>query len=353
MCKDPAVLLRLLATSRALGDEAAAAARGRLRLTLDCKGRYGSSDLGNDDPSLSGDEDSSSSDDGNELSRKTRKRLWREQAAFVERRGALLAKLTVAERSHWDPDPLFSRHWDRPIKDVLAPALQRAAAAGRLRGLRAFAAPGFELECGLLGALALCPALTRLRLGDIKDVGSCVHVDDGHPSVGQLRAVGGQLAALRGLRELDLAFGCEPPAAPALAGLSALTRLTRLRLLLAGEFYCQEEIQMTAKWSGLHMLPASLLDLTLDASCQVRGVRVQRKAAGCLRWFYLCATTLAALSCGRGIAAFGAFARGGCGNWANKPTRDGRPPHCAPCPRTPLLGRKNCTARLGPSSPAC
>jgi hypothetical protein len=296
VCEDPAVLLRLLAAGRALGDEAAAAACGRLRLTL---GRGGRQALPSSDcPSLD-DEDSSDSDSANDdsslsslsdcedsghkprqprirPSREDCQRLCREQAAFVERRGALLAELSVVCGSPWR----YSDHEDRPIERVLAPALQRGAAAGRLAGLRAVEVPGFELEGGLLDALALCPALTRLRLGSLgtfEDFDRCVRVGDGRPSVEQLRAVGGGLAALCGLRELDLAFGCERAAAPAVAGLSALTRLTRLRLALAGRGYSKpecgiEHLAMTREWSGVHKLPASLEDLTLSASCKVRGV---------------------------------------------------------------------------------
>jgi hypothetical protein len=174
VCEDPAVVLRLLATSRALGDEAAAAARGRLRLTL--KGRYAYNPPGQNSPE--------------ELARRA---LCAEQAAFVERRGALLlAELTVANGSAWRR-PYETDHWDRPVQRVLAPALQRAAAAGRLAGLRAFEAPGVRLEGGaLLGALALCPALTRLRLGSFEYEGNFAYAGDhGRPSAGQLRAIGG------------------------------------------------------------------------------------------------------------------------------------------------------------------
>jgi hypothetical protein len=258
VCEDPAVLLRLLATGRALGDEAAAAARGRLRLVLGPEDEY----------------------DDTRLRREECQRLCREQAAFVERRGALLAELAVADASIWH-HPYYSDHKGRPIESVLPPALQRAAAAGRLGGLRAMEVAGCGLRGGLLGALALCPALTRLRLGTFGQqdnvYDTCVYLGGGRPSVKKLRAFGGQLAALRGLRELDLAFGCEAPAAPVVAGLSSLTRLTRLRLTLVGlpEWATdigKEGIEMTREWSGVHNLPASLLDLTLAARAQVRGV---------------------------------------------------------------------------------
>jgi hypothetical protein len=276
VCEDPAVLLRLLATGRALGDAAAAAAAGRLRVALGVEGEYASNfkKEGSFDDFCDGEsyyEDDSRKESG-KLRRKARERLCCEQAAFVERRATVLAELTVAVGSAWhSPSPLSSARKDGPIERVLAPALQRAAAAGRLRGLRAFQAPAFGLEGGLLDALALCPALTRLRLGTFGQEQKkcdlcCVYIGGGSPSV----------ASLRGLRELDLAFGCEPPAAPAVAGLSALTRLTRLRLTLVGlpesaTNVDKQCIELNRRWSGLHDLPASLLDLTLAARSEVRG----------------------------------------------------------------------------------
>jgi hypothetical protein len=293
VCEDPAVLLRLLATGRALGDEAAAAASGRLRLALNCEYAI----VRNDPPGKSSPAD------------RARRALCREQAAFVERRGALLAELVVADDSvwHYRGERVITNvdRVDSPLAAILLPALQRAAAAGRLPGLRALELPGFGLEGGaLLGALALCPALTRLRLGTFDTLGyefdafeRCVYVGaDGHPSAGELRAAGRQLAALRGLRELDVSFGCMRAPAPALAGLSALTRLTRLRLTLVGnpEFewahdYAREgmtPVAATREWCGLHKLPASLLDLSLDAACQARCARARWgvHAAGRSRW---------------------------------------------------------------------
>jgi hypothetical protein len=272
VCEDPAVVLRLLATSRALGASVAAAATGRLRLTLECKGR-----CAYDPP------ERRSKPEG-----LARRRLCCAQAAFVERRGALLAELALADGSAWDNSDYETVDEDRPIERVLAPALQRAAAAGRLAGLRAVEAPAFRLEGFFLRALALCPALTRLRIGTYdyqtcnEVIDLCAYIGDGTPSAGQLRAFGRQLAALRGLRELELAFGCEARAAPAMAGLSALTRLTRLRLSLLG-LMCwgvgQEGIELSRWWSGLHSLPASLLDLTLAAYGQV-GAGARSLAAG-------------------------------------------------------------------------
>jgi hypothetical protein len=219
VCEDPAVLLRLLATSRALGGEAAAAAAGRLRLTL---GRerpvdydpYDPSDNddGSDDEERDGDSDGSVEEVRDGPKDRARRQLCAAQAAFVERRGALLAELVVADWGEWRGADAKD-HRDRPIERVLAPALRRAAAAGRLRGLRALAAPGFALDSkgGLLRALAPCTALTRLRLGTFgyPEYPGPSHSVYAGPAKRQLRAVGGWLAALRGLRELDLAFGCE------------------------------------------------------------------------------------------------------------------------------------------------
>jgi hypothetical protein len=191
VCEDPAVMLRLLATGRALGDEAAAAAAGRLRLAL---GREGECKRSASDQS--GPEESA------------RRRLCLAQAAFVERRGALLAEVTVADHSAWHGildagspagagagprgRPSRADHPERPIESVLAPALRRAAAAGRLLGLRAVEVPGFRLEGGLLPALALCPALTRLRLGAFKPrLDRCVYVGDGSLLGDGLRDFGG------------------------------------------------------------------------------------------------------------------------------------------------------------------
>jgi hypothetical protein len=255
VCEDPAVVLRLLATSRALGDASAAAAGGRLRLTLGGDGEY----------------DYVRAREGSLDKDEARRQLCRAEAAFVERRGDVLAELLVKEWSGYWHRTWPTDHADRPIERVLAPALGRAAAAGRLAGLRAFEAPGFGLEGGLLRALALCPALTRLSLGDATQSGCYVYAGDSTPN---LRAVGGQLAALRGLRELGLGLGCMRAAAPALACLSALTRLTRLRLALVGlpgsDEVNTEAIQLSRAWSGLHALPASLLDLSLSADVQVR-----------------------------------------------------------------------------------
>jgi hypothetical protein len=147
---------------------------------------------------------------------------------------------------------MYRDHADRPIERVLAPALRRAAAAGRLVGLRAVKAPGFGLEGGMLPALALCSALTRLSLGETASSGC--YACAGHSADSQ-RAVGSQLAGLRGLRELGLGYGCLRAAAPALAGLSALTRLTCLRLALAGEECTDaqfgiEAIELSRGWSG-------------------------------------------------------------------------------------------------------
>jgi hypothetical protein len=288
VCEDPAVLLRLLAAGRALGDEAAAAAAGRLRLSITFEGKDGWAQFGYDPPEPGSAED------------RARRRLCRDQAAFVERRGALLSELTLADGCHWH-DPEGQDYPERPIERVLAPALRRAAAAGRLAGLRAVELPGFGLEGGVLPALALCPALTRLCVGTFERDG-CAYVSGGPPSAGQLRAVGRQIAALRGLRELDLLFGCERVAAPAMAGLSALTRLTRLRLTLAGlpvaddlESEGIQGIRMTRTWSGLHKLPASLLDLTLGASCVVRGASGPRCGLVAL---ILCAAPLARAALG-------------------------------------------------------
>jgi hypothetical protein len=360
VCEDPAVVLRLLATSHALGDEAAAAACGRLRVTLRCKGEYDYRPPGKNSP-----ED------------RARRALCREQAALVERRGALLAELVVSDGSAWR-NPHCTDHWDRPIEGVLAPALRRAAAAGRLTGLRAFEAPGFRLEGGLLRALALCPALTRLRLGTFDiDRGSedefdpylSVHVGDRRPSVSQLRAVARQLAALRGLRELDLAFGCERAPAPALAGLSALTRLTRLRLGLAGLWHtvppCDIELfAATREWSGLHALPASLLDLTLVASAEVRGAFVWANLLlCCLGWLCVPQTWLACLVFGRLGRAQGRLRPihppvPAWGREAIRHTAAVQPPpppfRALACPRSAsVTTRLSSTTSLRPSSPGC
>jgi hypothetical protein len=212
------------ATSRALGDAAAAAASGRLSLTLGCEGSAS-----------------------------------RSEVAFVERRGALLRKLRVVDGA-WADEDEFSDYMNYAIERVLAPALLRAAAAGRLAGLRVVELPSFELEGGLLRALALCPALTR----------------------------GTSAAALRGLRELRLCYGCGRAAAPALAGLSALTRLTRLRLELTGAQDTSVRgntvrIKLSHEWSALHVLPVSLLDLSLEARFMVRRGAGPQVAAHCQR----------------------------------------------------------------------
>jgi hypothetical protein len=227
-----------------------AAATGRLRLTLGGTGKGRTQEAN--------------------LTGQAHLLLCREQAASVERRAALLGELAV-EGGAWHSCK-ESGNKDRLIERVLAPALQRAATAGRLAGLRAVEAPGFGLEGGMLRALALCTALTRLSLGDTTGNGCYAYAGD---SVGSLSAVGSQLAALRGLRELGFAFGCGLAAAPALAGLSAMTRLTRLRLALAGG-----GVELSRKWSGLHKLPASLLDLSLSVSSEVcRGAGPGRRAA--------------------------------------------------------------------------
>jgi hypothetical protein len=263
VCEDPAVLLRLLDAGRALGDAAAAAAAGRLRLTLGGRGEYACDppDLEERKQMWRSEVDPSTGSDIEEQGRD----LCRTQAAFVERRASLLGELTVGDDKHWNPEFEYPQYVDededeRPIERVLAPALQRAAAAGRLAGLRALEAPGFGLEGGLLGALAMCPALTRLSLGTLDRSGRCLHIGDGRPSVDELRAIGGQLAALRGLRELGLGFGCERAAAPALTALSALARLTRLQLSLVGLPHSdphngKERVALTRKWSGLHTGP--------------------------------------------------------------------------------------------------
>jgi hypothetical protein len=263
VCEDPDVLLRLLATGRALGDDAAAAAEGRLRLTLgaDGDGEY------HDDQY----DDERRCDSFSVAEDEARRRLCRSQAAFVERHGELLSELAVVDGA-WHR-VFDSDHDDRPIERVLAPALRRAAAAGRLGGLRAVEAPSFGLEGGMLRALALCTALTRLSLGETTSKGCYAYAGSSPESQ---RDVGGLLAALGGLRELGFGFGCEHAAATALAGLSALTRLTRLRLALAGAYFTHAladtvRMELTSDWSGLHALPASLLDLTLAATRQVRG----------------------------------------------------------------------------------
>jgi hypothetical protein len=246
------VLLRLLNAGRALGGAAAAAAAGRLRLRLGGGGEYTCDppDLEEEKRMFHSECDPFTPSDIEEQGRD----LCRDQAAFVERRASLLGELTL-EDSHWSPDPDdHEDHEDRPIERVLAPALQRAAAAGRLAGLRAFEAPGFGLEGGLLGALAMCPALTRLSLGTLHASGRCVYIGDGRPSADELRVVSSHLAALRGLRELGLGFGCERAAAPALTALSALARLTRLQLSLVGLLdsepqHGKERIALTREWS--------------------------------------------------------------------------------------------------------
>jgi hypothetical protein len=230
---------------------------------LGCRGQYSCPP---DDP-YDLDEDDKRAD-------RARKRFCRAQAAFIERRGALLAELAVASCSEWHtPDDPERR--DRTLGRILAPALRNAAAAGRLLGLRAVELPGFQLESNMLRALALCTALTRLSLGTGANDSPVTYGYAGAPlpSAGALRAAGSPFSALRGLRELDLAFSCACEAAPAMASLSALTRLTRLRLELSGLQNldnafgnCHAAIKMTRQWSGLHMLPASLEDLTLGAS---------------------------------------------------------------------------------------
>jgi hypothetical protein len=174
--------------------------------------------------------------------------------AFVERRAELLAKLRVVDDA-WRKERC-SGLADRPIERVLAPALRRAAAAGRLAGLRDFEAPAFGLEGALLRALAQCTALTRLSLGDNKwrDQQNDVCYAFAGDSSDSLRAIGSQLAALRGLQELGLGFGCTRAAAPALAGLSALTRLTSLRLTLTdgrptSAKFNPARIKLSRKWS--------------------------------------------------------------------------------------------------------
>jgi hypothetical protein len=212
VCEDPAVLLRLLATGRALGDAAAAAAAGRLRLALGREGQYASNlreegsfnDFFDDEACYDdGGGGSGSREPDTRLSREECQRLCREQAAFVERRAALLAELAVADASVWhSPSPLRSDHKDRPVERVLAPALQRAAAAGRLGGLRVVEVPGCRLQGGLLDALALCPALTRLRLGTFGQqdnvYDSCVYIGGGRPSADKRRAFGGRAARPEG-----------------------------------------------------------------------------------------------------------------------------------------------------------
>jgi hypothetical protein len=170
VCEDPDVLLRLLATGRALGGDSAAAAAGRLRLTLGGEGEYNN---GLSQSAILKDE--------------ARRRLCHAQAAFVERRGVLLSELAI-EDGAWHHNHR-SDHKDRPIERMLAPALLRAAAApGGLLGLRAVKAPGFGLEGGMLRVLALCPALTRLSLGEVTSYGCYAY---GPRSVGSLRAAVG------------------------------------------------------------------------------------------------------------------------------------------------------------------
>jgi hypothetical protein len=73
VCEDPGVVLRLLATSRALGEDAAAAAAGRLRLTLGGEGlHHYKQDL--------------CKDRAQEAKDSPRARLRQAQAAFVTRR---------------------------------------------------------------------------------------------------------------------------------------------------------------------------------------------------------------------------------------------------------------------------
>jgi hypothetical protein len=129
VCEDPDVALRLLATGRALGAAAAAAARGRLQLTLGCEG----------------------SDS-------------QEEVALAERHAALLGELAVVDGA-WHEEDEYSDFMNGAVEGLVAPALQRAAAAGRLSGLRAVEVPHFQLGGGMLRALALCTALTRLSLG--------------------------------------------------------------------------------------------------------------------------------------------------------------------------------------------